>query len=251
MKKKVLSVFLVVALIAITAMGTLAYFTDTDSADNVFALGNVDIQLVERQRDYVDGQHVANSELETFEDGKLLMPIVGSAQGDKDENGFNLAKNYLDKIVDVKNNGNQPAYVRVLMTFPQQFDADRAADMMVHWNNEQWKPYNWTPKMEAGTYTDESGVVYNIYSFTYNDILPAGETTTSHALVGIYMDSRVDVSVDENGVATYTLGNQSATFPKGYNPQIKVFAQAIQAQGFDSPAEAFATSGMSTNPWVE
>ena len=43
MKKKIVSLALVVALIAIAAMGTLAYFTDTDDATNTFTTGDVAI----------------------------------------------------------------------------------------------------------------------------------------------------------------------------------------------------------------
>ena len=47
MKKKALSIFLVVALVAIAATGTLAYFTADDSATNTFTVGNVAIDLEE------------------------------------------------------------------------------------------------------------------------------------------------------------------------------------------------------------
>ena len=47
MKKKIVSLCLVVALIAIAAVGTLAYFTDTDEATNTFTVGNVAIKLDE------------------------------------------------------------------------------------------------------------------------------------------------------------------------------------------------------------
>ena len=47
MKKKIVSLALVVALIAIAAMGTLAYFTDTDDATNTFTTGDVAIDLTE------------------------------------------------------------------------------------------------------------------------------------------------------------------------------------------------------------
>ena len=78
MKKKIVSICLV-AVIAVMAIAgaSLAYLTDTDDADNVFEVGNVQIELVEQQRD-------ENGGLEAFEDNKILMPIVGSAQGEKD-----------------------------------------------------------------------------------------------------------------------------------------------------------------------
>lgn len=48
LKKKLTAAALVVAFGATAVTGaTLAYFTDTDQADNVFTVGNVDIQLTE------------------------------------------------------------------------------------------------------------------------------------------------------------------------------------------------------------
>lgn len=48
-KKTIVSLSLIVALIAIIAGGTYAYFTDTtDKKENVFTVGNVDIELEEK-----------------------------------------------------------------------------------------------------------------------------------------------------------------------------------------------------------
>ena len=41
MKKKVLSIALIVALIAIVVSGSLAYFTDRDEVNNTFTIGSV------------------------------------------------------------------------------------------------------------------------------------------------------------------------------------------------------------------
>ena len=47
MKKKLLTIALVVALVAVTLGGAaLAYFTDTDKAENTFTAGGVKIALV-------------------------------------------------------------------------------------------------------------------------------------------------------------------------------------------------------------
>ena len=47
-KKKIITVCLVVALVAVFAIGgSLAYFTDEDTKDNTFTVGNVDIVLDE------------------------------------------------------------------------------------------------------------------------------------------------------------------------------------------------------------
>ena len=48
MKKKIIALCLIVALVAIALIsGTLAYFTDTEDATNVFTVGNVNIELLE------------------------------------------------------------------------------------------------------------------------------------------------------------------------------------------------------------
>ena len=48
MKKKIVSLALVASLLALVIVGgTLAYFTDTESAENTFVVGNVDIDLTE------------------------------------------------------------------------------------------------------------------------------------------------------------------------------------------------------------
>ena len=81
MKKKLTAIFLCVALVAIAVVGaSLAYFTDTDKATNTFAVGNVKIELIEQQR--------GENGLVPFEQNKKLYPIVGSAQGEKDEYGM-------------------------------------------------------------------------------------------------------------------------------------------------------------------
>lgn len=47
MKKKILALGMVACLATAAVGGTLAYFTDTEQADNVFTVGNVDIILTE------------------------------------------------------------------------------------------------------------------------------------------------------------------------------------------------------------
>ena len=59
-KKKMITVCLVVALMAVFAIGgSLAYFTDTDAKTNTFTVGNVDIELTEPAWD-PDEDHIAD-----------------------------------------------------------------------------------------------------------------------------------------------------------------------------------------------
>ena len=51
MKKKLIAISLVVAMLAVAIVGgSLAYFTDTKSATNTFTVGNVKIDLIEQQK---------------------------------------------------------------------------------------------------------------------------------------------------------------------------------------------------------
>lgn len=257
MKKKIVSICLV-AVIAVMAIAgaSLAYLTDTDDADNVFEVGNVQIELIEQQRN-------ENGELEAFEDDKTLMPIVGSAQGEKDGYGLPTAKNYVDKIVNVKNTGKSDAYVRVIVAVPAALDNSTDAMSVIHWNvGNRFSP----DKQYVDGYTNPGyadiewdfveeitidGVAYNTYCFTYTEALTAGETTDCAAITGFYLDKNVDNYVNDEGKVVYTLNGNDINYDLANGVTVPVFAQAVQAAGFDSAEEAFANAGLPTNPWAE
>ena len=90
MKKRILSIALVVAMVAILAAGSFAYFTDNDKADNVFTVGNVDITLTE--------------------------PNWDKEGGGKDDAAEVYAGEALAKDPTVTNDGANPCFVRVKVT---------------------------------------------------------------------------------------------------------------------------------------
>lgn len=251
MKKKIISLCLVLALAATAIVGaSLAYFTDTEADTNVFTLGNIKIDLVEEQRKVgTDGKKT--TELEQFQDNQILLPIVGSAQGDKDSLGMPVAENYVDKIVTVDNEGSVDAYVRVLFAFPADMDdAQSAAEMMLHWNHngklEETTGNYWT-RDDAGVQVTLDGKTYNVYNYTYTKALTKkgteGATTVFPAICGVYIDSRVNATSDKDGNVTYTMVNsrneaKTATYAKGTGPKIIVLTQGVQADGFTSANEA-------------
>lgn len=274
MKKKILSVCLV-AVIAVTAIAgaSLAYFTDTDDATNVFTVGGVKIALNEQQR------NDAGTALEAFENDKVLMPIAGSAQGAKDKFGLPTAENYVDKIVTVKNTGASEAFVRVFVAIPTALQGETAAKNPLHWNTgnkftaagdydttatKQPEHADYSTKCvfaNVGTATID-GIAYDVCSFTYTDALAAGDETDYAAFVGFYLDEKVDARVDyieENDEiiekTVYYVKNADGTttdidFDFSNGVTIPVVAQAVQSAGFDTAAEAFAASGLAANPWA-
>ena len=270
MKKKILALA-IAAIMVVTAVASvsLAYLMDTDEATNVFTVGYIDIELIEQQR------NSAGNALEPFADGKILLPLVGSAQGEKVEvDGYSLptAANWVDKIVDVKNVGNNDAYVRVVLAFPAAMDdKESAAEMMLHWNVDGTENENNWERVDNGAKVTVDGVEYNLYTFTYNPILAVKAKTASPAMTGLYIDSRVNASVtkDDNGkvtAITYSMKNgrgetASATFSADTDgnivgPQILVSVQAVQADGFETVGAAvaldtaFGAITATNNPYV-
>lgn len=255
MRKKILVLCLVVALAATAVIGgTLAYFTDTDTEDNVFTVGGVRIDLIEQQR------NADHSALEDFEDNKILMPIVGSAQGEQETVGgvkLPTAKNYVDKIMTIKNTGKSDAYVRIFVAVPTALQNGQTPNAprydVLHWNfnGDSCGEGQWTDEIVVANPTVINGVEYKIYSRTYTTALKADETTATPAYIGFYLDKTVDMNADGKYTVDWGNGPEIINYDLSDGVTIPVFAQAIQAEGFDSAEAAFTASGLPANPWAE
>lgn len=136
MKKKIISIALVVAMIAIIAAGSFAYFTDNEVKNNEFTVGKVDITLTE-----------PNWETQ----GKIDADTVYA--------GEPLAK---DPTVTVADNSN-PCFVRVKVENLDQFgskgDITYRTDYVTGKLGENWVEgengyFYYTKVLEAGQTTD-------------------------------------------------------------------------------------------------
>lgn len=224
--KKVVLVLLVVALIAVAAVaGTFAYLTDTDSADNVMTLGKVKIELIE--------EYTANSK---------LLPGVD-----------------VNKDVQIKNTGDNDAWVWFTYAIPAALDDEDAANSVLHVNfpGKNWFGYQndrkyWDDGQTAPTPEDQcwhvaeyvtngveiDGVIYNVYASLYHGTLAAGETTTI-GLTKVYLDTKVDYNETDG----YIIVKDGVVTPTGLNAdevKIIVTAYAIQADGFTNVIDAYA-----------
>ena len=245
MKKKITAIALVVCLVAVAVVGgSLAYFTDKDSETNTFTVGGVKIDLIEQER--------GKNGLQDFTQNKVLMPIVGSAQGEKDSYGQPVAKNYVDKMVTIKNTGKSAAYIRAYFAIPTALDDGyetfNAGLNVLHFNfgNEgdattfgnQWK---WKQDNGKWNYfeTTIDGVAYNVYFADYYKALPA-EGVTEQFVSGVYLDKSFDCKDGDY----YAFGEEidlSGLINANGELVVKcpVFAVAAQADGFATAAEAF------------
>jgi len=100
MKKKIIGLSLVVALVAMLFAGmTIAYFTDSDKATNVFTIGDINIELTEDVGvTDSDGKDVTDKRV-TVNNGNATFTNI-------------LPGNVITKAPTVKNIGSNPAYVR-------------------------------------------------------------------------------------------------------------------------------------------
>lgn len=256
MKKKILSIALVVAMVAVIAAGSLAYFTDTKTADNTFTVGNVNINLIEQER--------GKNGLQEFTPNKKLYPIVGSAQGEKDALGMPIAKNYVDKIVTVKNTGSEAAYIRAYFAIPSALDNGyedfNAGLNVLHFNfgnkvvngavsSTEGAEWIWTHDNNKWNYfeTEIGGIKYNVYYADYYQAVAAG-ATTEQFIQGVYLDKSFDLRDGK----CYAFGEE-VTLDNGWDwskVSCPVYAVACQAEGFDNANDAMnAAFGANFNPW--
>lgn len=245
-KKVALTISSYAAVAALAVGGTFAYLSDEESKVNTLTNGDaVDIVINEYQRND-DG-----SALEEFEQGKVLYPIVGSAQ-ESDTNpmdtwGMPQAENYVDKIVTVKNTGKTDAYVRVFVAIPTALLGDSIeedSDDVLHWNfgnrvdldggytkaqGDNWKQtWGWAygdtaADPEFAATVDEQE--YIVTTFYYKNALSPEEATTA-VMAGLYLDKNVDY---DNGV--YMRGNDVIEYPLDEGVVVPIFADAVEATG--------------------
>lgn len=256
-KRKIVLLATSLCMIAILAIGgTLAYFTDTDKETNTFTVGGVAIDLIEQQVNE-DG-----TELEDFEQGQVLMPIVGSAQGDKDDFGQPVASNYIDKIVTIENTGKSDAYVRAYFAIPSAlddgYDTFNAGANVLHFNfgNEdgvttygnQWIWKNGSTWKYYETTID--GVAYNVYFADYYQKLPAG-ATTEQFISGVYLDKSFDKKDDGYYAFDKKIDLSGLISADGkLTVKCPVMAVAVQAAGFDNADAAITEAfGAQFNPF--
>ena len=258
MKKKIISLCLVVALGATAVIGgTLAYFTDTDAQTNVFTTGDVKIDLWE---DFGDNDNAGIEEL-----------IPG--------------KN-IEKEIWVTNTGSEDAYVRVHYAIPVPMaDANiNSFNDMLHVNfsavsaggkdNKTGNAYwNWLPTGKTSTgsirgwqdngkdnnnvyFENIGGVNHVVFVVTYMDALSTNEKTEYPAITGVYLDQFAKCEKNDNGSFTITKPNYtdkqngavdkdnptlSYVMAAAGNGLVKVVAEAGQAEGFSDAYTALNT----------
>lgn len=176
-KRRLLIVALLVAILAISGMGTLAYFTAEDTAHNVITSGGIDIELQE----WAD-----KDKTQPFpEDG-----VTGVMPGTS-----------VTKIAEVKNTGTGTAWVRVSVAKSIQLkDAPdgTAADLSLL-----------VLDIDTTKWTEKDGWYY------YNEMLQPGDTTPplftavsfSENMPNLYQEATAKIDVKAQAVQAANNGD--------------------------------------------
>lgn len=209
--KAILMALCAVLLVAASVMGTLAYLTSTDTVTNTFTVGNVQIKLDEAK---VDGNGKA------LADGTRWHPT----DNDPEQEYHLLPGHSYDKdptVTVIK--GSEESYVRMLVTvsFENELtDAQLATSLdsiFTGYDAAKWD------REDKTVSTDKKSISYEYrYSTT---VKPSADTDLKLAP----LFTKVEVP------NTYT--NEDIAALNGM--KITVVAQAIQADGFDTPDAAW------------
>ena len=246
--KKTIAWILVLALLSVASvLGTIAYLTDEDYAENIMTIGNVDIDLLEYERVGVDTSD-GDAVVQEFRDNKPLLPAViekgfdytpGDTyvdwtqdavewQQQNDDDGYTSPiwdpakiNNEVDKMVFVRNNGDYGAYVRIYFAFEAgNFDTFNEFREMIHLNlNEtgDWE-WEWIPFLA----TNDEGGKYFIANATYKkELMP---------------DDFTDITLSQIALDSSATNEQVEAFGDTY--EVFVNAQGIQSAGFKDPDTA-------------
>ena len=208
-KKRFVAILLCVTLVALAAIGaTFAYLTDTKTVDNTFTMGNVKITLDETNVNDPTGARVTSNEYNVYPGAVVTKdPIVHNT-------GKNAA--YIRATVNVSNWMNLCAayYPDFKETFPN--DGYKAAlNLLVGELGEGWSVVG----VEAGD-TFTIGQFDAKFILKYNGELASGADTTA-----MFQTVTIPAGIDNANTESFS--------------GVKVVAQAIQADGFDTWEKAF------------
>lgn len=272
MKKKLIAIFLCVALVAIAVVGaSLAYFTDTKSATNTFTVGNVKIDLIESKyhregngnsgddsipkashvvtaednMQYVETGHKMFTNEDIKEDAKTYQEEYLAKRGENMVPGRGVAKSPY-----VINTGANDAYIRIRVMVPSAANNDFVAVKDGGVITNQWcsscistgefidgKGGGWNnaPAIDKASVTKD-GVTYDVYTFTRTEPLKAGAMTEWNVWNFIGIDKTATIADVQKAIAAGAITATGDTMTLN----VLVEADAIQSEGFADAAAAWA-----------
>lgn len=209
-KKRFVAILLCVTLVALAAIGaTFAYLTDSKTVNNTFTMGNVAIKLDETNVNDPTGDRVTSNAYNVYPGAVVTKdPIVHNT-------GKNAA--YIRATVNVSNWMNLCAayYPDFGIHYPSA-GYENSLELLVGTLGEGWSVVGVTI---GDTFTD--GAFGAKFILKYDGKLAGGADTTA-----MFQTVTIPAGIDNANTDSFK--------------EVKVVAQAIQADGFDTWEDAFA-----------
>ena len=219
MRKVLLTVCCAALLVCVTIGATVAYLTSTDTVENTFTVGNVKITLDEGDVYETDDDGVTDDLLGTFKDN--------GATRVKENNYKLMPGKTLDKdpTVTIKA-GSEACYVRVKMTINEQTALNTifapngiSLDKILVGASKDWTLHS---------ETKDGANDARVYEFWYKNGAKQEAVTADTKLAPLFTDVKVPDTLTVENLQTLT------------GLKITIVAEAIQAEGFDTAALAWA-----------
>lgn len=217
MKKRnkiVLSAIGMISVIVATSLGTIAYFTDSDSVTNTFTVGSVEITLDEADVNEA-GQPLGKDE-------KVVEKVEDAARVDSNKYHLIPGHTYVKDPTVTVLKGSEESYIRMLVTINEQNDLNEIfkpdgielETIFNGFDESSWTCVSETKKDDTRT-----------YEFYYKETVAAPDGDVK--LPPLFTSITVPGEITKEDLA------------KIKDLKIDVEAHAIQAEGFDTADEAW------------
>lgn len=238
-KRKIIALALTLSMVAILAIGgTLAYFSDTDSATNVFTTGKVDIELQEKfDKD--------NAKLQPGKQNAVTKEVAIYNELDS-EDAYVWYTFKIPTVLDSTDGSTGTNNIIHVNAYGRTWDAYK--DNSSYWEEGQTaalpleQTWDHDPNVELPSLVGPEGYIghetidgieYNVYLVLYHGKLTAGKKTTI-GMSQVYMDQGVDYKdgnyIDKNGnVIEYDFSKNIKIIVNGYGIQATGFADVYEA----------------------
>ena len=184
--------------------GILAYFQDTEAVTNVFTIGEVNIELIEKTTGDALYSTITNDDIEV--DGQTVKGIANLVPGQ-----------VINKMPYVENVGKNDAYIYMQVKVPVTTISGNKTQLFSYTAKSGWTLID--SKNEI-----EDGVEYNVFRYSYDNALAInGSTETLFDSITV-VDGDLypsDIALIEDvlkvGITAYAVQTQGVTLAQGYD----------------------------------
>ena len=199
------SIVAIVSILLVSLIsGILAYLQDTEEVTNVFTIGKVDIQIIEKTTGDADYSTITTDTITV--NGNSVNGIANLVSGEE-----------IAKKPSVKNIGKNPAYVYLEVKVPMITSGGEKIPFFTYTTNSGWTEV-------AVKEATIDNIEYKVYRYQYNTALAVNESTTN-IFDSIKVTDATITPEDLQGIADvqfvkvngYAIQTNGLTLAQGYN----------------------------------